>query len=310
MALYPSHYYNTGYYPTTMKEQIPIITTLRLSYLITAFVVGCLALSITHSGLVNAQQQNNTVMQSQGTPGMNTTTTNATNMNIVLVHGTYVDGSSWSKVIPILQNAGHKVIAVQLPLHSLADDVATVKRAIDLVGAPVLLVGHSYGGFVITNAAYNNPNVKGLVYVAALAPKEGQSLGNFVDFTKFPKGFLVFDNGGFVYINPKVFGQALAQDTDPAQAKVLAAEQKPFSKSILAEKSGPPAWKQLPSWYQVSENDHAIPPDAERMFAKQINATTISLPSSHASPLSHPNEVAQLILNAANNLTRGEKVTK
>ena len=121
---------------------------------------------------------------------------------------------------------------------------------------------------------------------------------------------MVFDNGGFVYINPKVFGQAFAQDTDPAQAEVLAAEQKPFSKSILAEKSGPPAWKQLPSWYQVSENDHAIPPDAERMFAKQINATTISLPSSHASPLSHPNEVAQLILDAANNLTRGEKVAK
>ena len=309
MALYPSHYYNTGYYPTTMKKQIPRTTILRLSYLITAFVI-CLALSIIHVGVVNAQQQNNTVVQSQGTSGMNATTTNATNMNIVLVHGTYVDGSSWSKVIPILQNAGHKVIAVQLPLHSLADDVATVKRAIDLVGAPVLLVGHSYGGFVITNAAYNNPNVKGLVYVAALAPKEGQTLSNFIDFTKFPKGFLVFDNGGFVYINPKMFGQALAQDTDPAQANVLAAEQKPFSKSILAEKSGPPAWKQLHSWYQVSENDHAIPPDAERMFAKQINATTISLPSSHASPLSHPNEVSKLILDATNNLTRGEKVAQ
>ena len=309
MALYPSHYYNTGYYPTTMKKQIPRTTILRLSYLITAFVI-CLALSIIHVGVVNAQQQNNTVVQSQGTSGMNATTTNATNMNIVLVHGTYVDGSSWSKVIPILQNAGHKVIAVQLPLHSLADDISTVKRAIDLVGAPVLLVGHSYGGFVITNAAYNNPNVKGLVYVAALAPKEGQTLSNFIDFTKFPKGFLVFDSGGFVYINPKMFGQALAQDTDPAQANVLAAEQKPFSKSILAEKSGPPAWKQLHSWYQVSENDHAIPPDAERMFAKQINATTISLPSSHASPLSHPNEVSKLILDATNNLTRGEKVAQ
>ena len=282
-----------------MKEHIPRTTILRLSYVITAFVV-CLTLSMAHSGLVNAQQQ-------QGTPSMTTTTTNATNMNIVLVHGTYVDGSSWSKVIPILQNAGHKVIAVQLPLHSLADDIATTKRAIDLVGKPVILVGHSYGGFVITNAAYNNPNVKGLVYIAAFAPNEGQSPGNFIDLKKFPKGFLVFDNGGFVYINPKVFGQALAQDMDPAQAKVLAAAQKPFSQSILTEKSGPPAWKQLPSWYQVSENDHAIPPDAERMFAKQINATTTSLPSSHASPLSHPNEVAQLILDAANKLSREGK---
>jgi pimeloyl-ACP methyl ester carboxylesterase len=117
----------------------------------------------------------------------------------------------------------------------------------------------------------------------------------------------VFDNGGFVYINPEVFGQAFAQDVDPAQAKILAAAQKPFNQFILDEKSGPPAWKQLPSWYQVSENDSAIPPEAEQMFAKQINATTISLPSSHASPLSHPNEVAQLILDAANKLTEEGK---
>jgi pimeloyl-ACP methyl ester carboxylesterase len=287
-----------------MKEYIPRTTILRLSYVITAFVV-CLTLSIAHSGLVNAQQQNNnTLMQSQGTPSM-TTTTNPTNMdnNIVLVHGTYVDGSSWSKVIPILQNAGHKVIAVQLPLHSLADDIATTKRAIDLVGGPVILVGHSYGGFVITNAAYNNPNVKGLVYIAAFAPNKGQSLANFVDVTKLPKGFLVYDSGGFIYLNPNMFPQAFAQDIDVAQAKVMAAAQKPFNQSILAEKSGPPAWKQLPTWYQISENDHAIPPDVERMFAKQINATTISLASSHASPVSHPNEVAQLILNA----TKGAK---
>jgi pimeloyl-ACP methyl ester carboxylesterase len=291
-----------------MKKHIPRTAILRLSYVITAFVVVCLTLSIAHSGLVNAQQQNNTLMQSQGTPSM--TTTNATNMNIVLVHGSWVDGSSWSKVIPILQNAGHKVIAVQLPLHSLADDIATVKRAIDLVGAPVILVGHSYGGFVITNAAYNNPNVKGLVYIAAFAPNEGQSLGNFVDATKLPKGFLVVDSGGFIYINPEIFPQAVAPDADLAQAKVMAATQKPYNQSILAEKSGPPAWKQLPTWYQISENDRLISPDVERMFAKQINATTISLPSSHASPVSHPNEVAQLILDAANNLTRGEKVAQ
>ncbi len=239
-------------------------------------------------------------MQSQGTT---TTTANATNMNIVLVHGTYVDGSSSSKVIPILQNAGHKVIAVQLPLHSLADDIATTKRAIDLVGTPVILVGHSYGGFVITNAAYNNPNVKGLVYIAAFAPNEGQSLTDFIDATKLPKGFLVSDNGGFVYLNPNMFPQAFAQDIDVAQAQIMAAAQKPFNQSILAEKSGPPAWKQLPTWYQISNNDRLIPPDAERMFAKQINATTISLPSSHASPISHPNEIAKLILDAANKLT-------
>jgi len=275
-----------------------------LEYLRKAKVVGLLILTISlittlaltaHSSLASAQ--NKTSMQPQGT------TANTAKMNIVLVHGTAVDGSSWSKVIPILQNAGHKVIAVQLALHSLADDIATVKRAIDLVGAPVLLVGHSYGGFVITNAAYNNPAVKGLVYLAAFAPKEGQSLGNFLGTPA--KGFAFVDSGGFIYINQTIFGPALAQDVDPAQAKIVAAAQKPYSKYILAEKSGPPAWKQLPTWYQISENDHAIPPTAERMFAKQINATTISLASSHVSPLSHPNEVAQFILGAANNLTRG-----
>jgi pimeloyl-ACP methyl ester carboxylesterase len=272
---------------------------------ISIIIVVNLTLTIKLFGLANAQQQNNTSIEPQGTQSVATTTnaTNATNVNIVLVHGTWVDGSSWSKVIPILQNAGHKVIAVQLPLHSLTDDVATVKRAFDLVGGPAILVGHSYGGFVITNAAYNNPNVKGLVYIGAFAPNEGQSLSNFVDTAKSPKGFLVVDSGGYVYINPVMFPQAFAQDIDPAQAKAMAATQKPFSQSILAEKSGPPAWKQIPAWYQVSENDHAIPPDAERMFAKEINATTISLPSSHASPLSHPNEVAQLILNA----TKGGK---
>lgn len=230
-----------------LEEHIPRITMLRLPYPITAFV-EFFTLRIAHSGLVNAQQQqkknNNTLMQSQGTPGSITTTTNATNMNIVLVHGTYVDGSSWSKV----------------------------------------------------------------VYIAAFTPEEGQSPGNFIDFTKFPKGLLVFYNGRFVYINSEMFAQAFAQGIDSAQAKVLAAAQKPFNQSILAEKSGPPARKQLPSWYQVSENDHhAIPPDAERMFAKQTNATTISLASSHASYVSHPNEIAKLILDAANTLTRGGK---
>jgi pimeloyl-ACP methyl ester carboxylesterase len=112
------------------------------------------------------------------------------------------------------------------------------------------------------------------------------------------------DSGGFISVNPAMFPQAFAQDIDPAQAKVMAATQKPFNQSIIPEKSGPPAWKQLHTWYQVSENDHIIPPDAERMFAKQINATTISLPSSHASPVSHPNEVAQLILNATKGSAR------
>ena len=127
--------------------------------------------------------ENKTLMQPQSIQSM---VTNAT--NIVLVHGFWADGSSWSKVIPILRNAGHQVVAVQLPLHSVADDVATVKRALEQLGGPIILVGHSYGGFVITNAAYNNPNVTGLVYVAALAPDEGESLNDFVK--TWPKDFL------------------------------------------------------------------------------------------------------------------------
>jgi pimeloyl-ACP methyl ester carboxylesterase len=271
-----------------------------MKYIQKAKVLGLLFLTMTlivtlslttHSGLAIAQ--NKTSMQPQGIKGM---ATNAT--NIVLVHGAWADGSSWGKVIPILEKAGHKVIAVQLPLHSAADDIATVKRAIDHIGGPVTLVGHSYGGFVITNAAYNNPKVTGLVYIAAFAPDQGQSLTSFIDLTKFPKGLLVFDSGGFIYLNPKMFRGAFAQDVDPAEADIMAVAQKPINHSIFVEKSGPPAWKQLPTWYQISEGDHTIPPAVEEMFAKQMNATTISINASHASYVSHPNEIAQFILNA------------
>lgn len=208
------------------------------------------------------------------------------------------DGSSWSKVIPILKNAGNNVIAVQLSLHSLGDDIATVKRAINQMGGPVTLVGHSYGGHVITNAAYNNPNVTGLVYIAAFAPDEGQLLSNFIDITKLPKDLLIFDSGGFAYINPAMFQGAFAQDVDPTEADVMAIVQKPINQSVLGEKSGPPAWKQLPTWYQISESDHMIPPDAQQLFAKQMNATTVSINASHASLVSHPDQTAALILNA------------
>jgi pimeloyl-ACP methyl ester carboxylesterase len=238
-------------------------------------------------------------MQRQGKKDM---ATNAT--NIVLVHGLWADGSSWNKVIPILKNAGHRVIAVQLAAHSLADDVATVKRAIDLVGGPTILVGHSYGGFVITNAAYNNQNVTGLVYVSAFAPDEGEATGNFVDVAKLPPGLLVFDSGGFAYLNPKMFHEAFVQDANATEAETLAVVQKPAHQSLLTEKSGPPAWKQLPTWFEVSESDRIIPPDTERMFAKRMNATTISLNSSHASLVTHPDEIAELILNATKGVTK------
>jgi pimeloyl-ACP methyl ester carboxylesterase len=272
-----------------------------LLVLITA-LIGSFALT-SNSGFSSPQNNTNTLIQPQSTQGV--ANTNATNTpNIILVHGAWSDGSSWNKVIPILKNAGYRVIAVQLPLHSLADDVATVKRAIELFGGPTILVGHSYGGFVITNAAYNNPIVTGLVYIAAFVPDEGESLSNFVDPSKLPQGLLVFDSGGFGYINPEMFPQAFAQDVNSSEAKIMATVQKPINLSVLGEKSGPPAWKLLPTWYQVSESDHMIPPDAERQFANRINATTISINSSHASLVSHPDEIAQFILNATRGSTR------
>ena len=261
--------------------------------------LGLLCLSIilligipsTYSGFASAQ--NNTLMQPDGIQGMST---NAT--NIVLVHGGWADGSGWSKQIPILRDAGYNVIAVQLPTHSLADDVETVKRAISHIGGLAILVGHSYGGEVITNAGYNNPNVTGLVYIAAFAPDEGQSLSSFVDPAKFPKDLFLVDSGGFIYLNPKIFRENFAQDVDSAEADLMAIVQKPFNQSIFGEKSGFPAWKQLPTWYQISDADRMIPPDVQRMFAERMNATTLSLNTSHASYVSHPNEIAELILNA------------
>jgi pimeloyl-ACP methyl ester carboxylesterase len=261
--------------------------------LVSAIVFATTFAATGFSGTANAQE-NKTSMQPQRIQGMS----NTTNTNIVLVHGAWADGSGWSKVIPILTAAGHKVIAVQLPLHSLADDVATVKRAIDHIGGPVILVGHSYGGEVITNAGYNNPNVKGLVYIAAFAPDKGEGEFSFINPAKFPKGLLIKDSGGFIYLSPELFRENFAQDVTPAEAEIMAIAQKPFNQSEIFAKSGPPAWKQLPTWYQVSGNDRMISPDTERMFAKRMNATTISLPASHSSYVSYPTEVAQLILNA------------
>lgn len=208
------------------------------------------------------------------------------------------------KVITILKNAGLNVVVVQLPLHTLADDVATVKHAIEHIGGPTILVGHSYGGEVISNAGYNNPNVTGLVYIAAFAPDEGQSLSTFVDAKDLPQGFLILDSAGLAYINPVMFHDRFAQDVKQPEAGIMVVAQKPFSAAIFGEKSGPPAWKQLPTWYQISESDLMIPPAAQNDFAKQMNATTISINASHASYVSHPDEIAKLIIDAVKGSTR------
>lgn len=232
-------------------------------------------------------------------------TTLSNDTNIVMVHGIWSDGSIWNKVIPILQDAGHRVIAAQLSLRSLGDDIATVKRAIEQLGKPTILVGHSYGGIVITNAGYNNPNVTGLVYIAALAPDEDETSIDLFEILPQPENVLqmftnniITDSGGFSYFNPDKFGEWFAQDVHPDEANILAAVQKPTNESITTEKSGPAAWKQLPTWFQISENDLVIPPNIQRLYAERMNATTVSLNSSHMSPISQPEEIAGLIMNA------------
>jgi pimeloyl-ACP methyl ester carboxylesterase len=271
----------------------------RVSFLLCLTIaISTSLVSTTYLGQAFSQQ-NNTLIQPQASQGMSSNGT-----NIILVHGGWADGSSWGKVITILKNAGHKVIAVNLPLHNLADDVNTVKRAIDIIGNPTILVGHSYGGEVITNAGYNNPNVTGLVYIAAFAPDEGQSLSTFVSAKDFPEGFLMLDSAGLAYINPEMFHDRFAQDVKQPEADIMVVAQKPFNASIFGEMSGSPAWKQLPTWYQISTSDLMIPPDAQQKFAKQMNATTISINASHASYVSHPDEIAKLILDAAKGSTK------
>jgi len=224
-----------------------------------------------------------------------------TSVNIVLVHGAWSDGSGWSKVIPILQDAGHNVVAVQNQMTSLAEDSANTRATIDLMQSATVVAGHSYGGAVITAAATGSRNVKALVYVAAFVPDEGETVGDIGG--KFPPApgaqYIAPGPGGLLYIDRAHMPAVFAGDLPPAEGAVLAAVQRPVGGGIFADKMGAPAWKQIKSWYQISENDQMIPPDAERMMASRAKAQTISLPSSHASLVSHPREVAQLILTAA-----------
>jgi pimeloyl-ACP methyl ester carboxylesterase len=285
--------------------------TQRTSFVVLLVLTTTLIASFTLAPSTSfaSTETENTLMQPEGTQDMGTantttaTTATATNAsakpNIILVHGGWADGGSWSKVIPTLTNAGHRVIAVQLPLHNTAEDIATVKRAVELVGGPTILVGHSYGGYVISNAGANNPNVTGLVYIAAFAPDEGEALGTFVTPDKLPPGIIIADSAGLTYLNPDLFHESFAADVNATEALIMAVSQKPFNQSIFGEPSGPPAWKELPTWYQVSDSDRMIPPDTQRMFAQRMNATTISIDTSHSSYVAHPEEIAQLILDAA-----------
>ena len=220
--------------------------------------------------------------------------------NIVLVHGAFADGSSWGKVIPILQARGYNVTAVQNPLTPFADDVAATNRALALQTGPVILVGHSWGGVVITEAGLD-PKVVGLVYVAAFAPDAGEVVGNIGKAYPPPPSFAapIVDKQGFMTLPVDAFVKHFASDLPAAEARVLAATQGPISAAAFGTKVSTVAWKTKPSWYIVSKLDGAIAPDEERFFAKRAKATTTELSASHVPMLSKPTEVAAVIMDAA-----------
>lgn len=220
--------------------------------------------------------------------------------NVVLVHGAWADGSSWSKVIPPLQDKGFNVSAVQLPLTSLTDDIAITRNMLAMQEGPTVLVGHSYGGAVITGAANKSPNVTALVYIAAFGLDEGESLDGLSKQGPAAAGAseIHSDDHGFLWLDPFGFPKVFAADVDPVEARVMAAVQKPVSVKSFTDKSGPPAWKQIKSWYLVSTNDQMVPPKAQEFMAKRMGATVRSVPASHASLVSHPKEVSDLITAA------------
>lgn len=219
--------------------------------------------------------------------------------SVVLVHGAFADGSSWDKVISLLHAKGIKVRAVQNAMKSLADDVATTKRAIDSQTGKVVLVGHSWGGMVITEAGQND-KVTGLVYVAAFVPSVGQSLAELgKDYPPSPGNTkLVADANGYLSLPPEAVATDFAQDLPAAQTSILAATQGPIQSKALGEKTTVAAWSSRPSWYIVSEKDRMIQPNMERTMAKMIGAKVTSLPTSHVAFLSRPAAVAKVIIEA------------
>ena len=221
--------------------------------------------------------------------------------SIVLVHGAWADGSSWSSVIERLQADGYRVTAPQFPLTSLAADVARLRQVLDSQECPTVVAGHSYGGQIITALGTDAPNVAGLVYIAAFGLDEGESLGALLSQGPVTPALahLFTDKQGFGWLSEDDFVHHFAADVDPVKAKVMYAVQQALAGSAFTDVMGVPAWKSQPTWYLVASDDEAIPPDAERLFASRMGATTIEVPSSHVAMVSHPDEVARLIESAA-----------
>jgi len=222
------------------------------------------------------------------------------NTTVILVHGAFADGSAWGDVIPNLEQEGYDVIAVQNPLTSYADDVATTRRVIDAQAGSVVLVGHSYGGAVITGAARNASNVRALVYVAAFAPDDGENLQALLE--KYPSKIgaaLVPDAAGFLYIDRSKFKEVFAADVFERVLSVMSATQKPINSQIFGQVYEAPAWKDIPNWYLLATEDQAINPALQHMFAERMGATTREVRSSHVPFASQPSAVSDIIKEAA-----------
>ena len=221
--------------------------------------------------------------------------------NIVLVHGAWADGSCWSGVIERLQADGYTVTAPQFPESSLAADVARLRQVLHRQNGPTVVVGHSYGGQIMTALGTDAPNAAGLVYIAAFGLDEGESIGALA--AQGPPtpalAHLDIDAAGFAWLPEEDFVKHFAADVDPVKARVMYAVQQPVAVSAFQDVMGVPAWKSLPTWFMVATADEAIPPAAERQFAARMGATTIEVASSHVAMVSHPDEVAELIETAA-----------
>ena len=231
---------------------------------------------------------------------------------IVLIHGAFADASGWNGVVSRLQSLGYPTFAPANPLRGLPSDTTYIKSVIDQIDGPIILVGHSYGGMVMTNAALGDPDVKGLVYVAAFAPAEGDSVGALSGM--FPGSMLTPENliirdypttdptvlGKEGYINPAVFREVFAGDLSRRTAATMAATQRPAELASLGQPSGLPAWATIPSWFIVAKNDNAIPAEAQRFMAERAGAVkTVEVRASHVVMISQPGAVTALIIQAA-----------
>jgi pimeloyl-ACP methyl ester carboxylesterase len=228
------------------------------------------------------------------------TTAKPTSRNVVLVHGGFVDGSGWEAVYRWLRKGGHTVSVVQNPTISLTDDVRVTKQVIAAQNGPVILVGHSYGGVVITEAG-NDPKVVGLVYIAAFAPDKGESVSSLIKDPPpgAPVPPILPPQDGFLFLDRAKFAASFAADVDPGKAEFMADSQVPWGGEALDGTISQPAWKTKPSWYLVATDDRMIPPAAQRLMAKRAGATVVEVSGSHAVYVSQPDAVAALIAKAA-----------